>query len=238
MRPRPTLRSVAAGVAKAASIAAGEYALYASVTWLRYGRPRRPRGDEQDPLLDRFMPAYDVVERHHIRVAAPAEITIATAREMDLRRPAVVRAIIRTRELLLGAERADAATPRGILDQTQAMGWVILADTPGREVVVGAVTKPWEPHVTFRSVPPADFAGFAEPGYVKIVWTLRADPAGDDSSIFRTETRAIATDAGARRKFRRYWSVLSPGIIAIRLAMLLPLKADAERRARSLARTA
>jgi hypothetical protein len=49
--------------------------------------------------------------------------------------------------------------------------------------------------------------------------------------VFRTETRAIATDALARTKFRRYWSFLSPGIIAIRRIMLTPLKADAERRA-------
>ena len=68
--------------------------------------------------------------------------------------------------------------------------------------------------------------------YVKIVWTLRADAIGADASIFRTETRAIATDATARAKFRRYWSFLSPGIILIRWASLSPLKAEAERRAR------
>jgi len=235
MRSRLRFRKTAAALAKAAGIAAAEYALFAGFTWFRYGHARPPRGDEQDPLLDRFIAVYDVVERHHIRVAAPADLTLAMAREMDLQRPAVVRALIKAREVLLGADHAGADGHRGLLDQTQSMGWVILAEVPGREVVVGAVTKPWEPSVTFRSIPPADFAAFAEPDYVKILWTLRADPAAGDSSIFRTETRAVATDAGARRKFRRYWSVLSPGIIAIRLAMLLPLKADAERRARRLA---
>jgi hypothetical protein len=98
-------------------------------------------------------------------------------------------------------------------------------------VVVGAVTRPWEPNVTFRPIPPDEFAAFAEPGYVKIVWTLRADPVDAYRSIFRTETRVIATDAVARTKFRRYWSFLSPGIILIRRLSLRPLKADAERRA-------
>jgi hypothetical protein len=50
-------------------------------------------------------------------------------------------------------------------------------------------------------------------------------------SLFRTETRAVATDAGARQKFRRYWAVFSPGIILIRWSILNPVKHEAERRA-------
>jgi hypothetical protein len=82
-------------------------------------------------------------------------------------------------------------------------------------------------------LPPDDFTAFNQPGYVKIVWTLRADPVDAIRSTFRTETRAIATDAYARRIFRRYWSFLSPGIIVIRWLSLGPLKADAEARAKT-----
>jgi hypothetical protein len=88
-------------------------------------------------------------------------------------------------------------------------------------------------NVVFRPLPPNEFVAFDEPDYVKIVWTLHADPIGADASIFRTETRAVATNAAARARFRRYWSFLSPGIILIRWASLRPLKAAAERRARS-----
>jgi hypothetical protein len=77
---------------------------------------------------------------------------------------------------------------------------------------------------------PDEFAGFDEPGYVKIAWTLRADPVGIDRSVFRTETRAIATDAVARKRFRRYWALVSPGIVLIRVALLPAVKAAAERR--------
>ena len=72
---------------------------------------------------------------------------------------------------------------------------------------------------------------FNEPGYVKIAWTLRVDPIDAGSSIFRTETRAIATDRAARAKFRRYWSFLSPGIVLIRRLSLPLVKKEAERRA-------
>jgi hypothetical protein len=70
---------------------------------------------------------------------------------------------------------------------------------------------------------------------VKIAWTLRADPIGPAESVFRTETRVASTDADARAKFRWYWSFFSPGMAAIRWASLRPLKAEAERRARSVA---
>jgi hypothetical protein len=110
-----------------------------------------------------------------------------------------------------------------------ALGWGVLADTPG-EIVLGSVTRPWEAHVVFKALPPEAFAAFDEPGYVKIVWSLRADPLASDRSTFRTETRATATDPSARVKFRRYWALTSAGIALIRLLSLQPLKADAERR--------
>lgn len=185
-----------------------------------------------DALLDRFMPAYDVVERHGIRVAAPPALTLTAACEQDLFHIPLVRAIFRAREILLGATPDDRPRPRGLLAATLALGWGVLAEVPEREIVVGAVTKPWEPNPAFRALPPADFAAFAEPGFVKIAWTLRADPLDGDASLFRTETRAIATDPIARARFRRYWALVSPGIALIRRLSLRPLRRDAERRAR------
>ncbi|HYM23036.1 MAG TPA: hypothetical protein VEU08_07505 [Vicinamibacterales bacterium] len=176
------------------------------------------------------MPRYDIAERHHIGVAAPADITIAAAREMDLNHSWTARAIFRAREILLGSEPDAAARPRGIVALTTSLGWGILAELPCRELVMGAVTQPWKADVVFRRLPPDEFAAFNEPEFVTIVWTLRADPVDADHSIFRTETRAVATDAAARGKFRRYWAFLSPGIILIRWLALEPLKADAERR--------
>jgi hypothetical protein len=214
--------------------AAAAYASYAGVTWLRYGRPSRAMPEEQDGLLDRLMPVYDIVERHHIGVDAPAETTFAAACEVDLLQSPIVRAIFKAREVILGSEPNAAVRSQGLLASTKSIGWGVLAESPQREVVMGAVTKPWEANVVFRALPPDEFAAFTEPGYVKIAWTVRADPAAPLTSVFRTETRAIATDGSARAKFRCYWALLSPGIIVIRWMMLKPVKAEAERRARSM----
>jgi hypothetical protein len=225
------MRSALKWTAGALGVAAGAYAGYVGVTWLRYGHPAPARADDADPLLDRFMPTYEIVERHHIGVAAPGAVTLDVAREVELQASPVVRAVIRAREILLGATPDTRRHSGGLLAETQSLGWGVLAEVPERQIVVGAVTKPWEANVTFRALPPDQFAAFNEPGYVKIAWTIRADAISETESVFRTETRAIATDPDARTRFRRYWSFLSPGIIVIRWALLDPVRSEAERRA-------
>jgi hypothetical protein len=229
---RLMFRAAAKWVVVGFGVAAAVYGTYVGITWHRYGNVSAPNAEDKDPLLDRFMPAYEIAERHQIRVAAPAAVTLDAARNIDLQASPVVRTIIRAREIVLGATPDDRQRPRGLLAETQALGWGVLAEVPEREVVVGAVTKPWEANVTFRALPADRFAAFNEPGYVKIAWTIRADAINATESIFRTETRAIATDQSARSRFRRYWSVLSPGIIIIRWALLAPVKREAERRVR------
>jgi hypothetical protein len=201
---------------------------YAAVTWYRYGRADDAAG--QDSLLDRFMPAYEVRERHEIRVRAPAKTTLTVARELDLQRSRLVRAIfhIRTLPSLLRGERKQER-PRSFLAETLSIGWSMLAEVPERQIVMGAVTQPWEPVVRFRPLPANEFAAFNEPGYAQIAWTLEAEPIGADESLFRTETRVRTTDSESRERFRRYWSIFSPGILLIRYEALRLVKGQAER---------
>jgi hypothetical protein len=222
-------------LAGAAGLAGVSYALVAAVSWCRYGRVKHLAEDEGgDALLDRFLPQYEVVERHRTRVAAPAAITFAAACEMDLNRSAIVRAIFRSRERILGSHPEAAPRPRGLAALMKALGWGVLAEVPDREIVFGAVTQPWQADVVFRALQPDEFAAFREPGWVKIAWTLRADPLGAATSIARTETRVATTDPAARAKFRRYWSLFWPGIELIRRVSLRRLRIEAQRRAGSM----
>jgi hypothetical protein len=216
-------------------LAAFSYATYVSANFIRYGRPKLAKGADADALLDTFMPTYEVVDRRSAHIAAPADVALATATEMDFESCPLIRAIFKTRELILRSERDNSVRPRGLLAEVKSLGWRVLAELPGRELVVGAVTKPWEPNPVFRGLTADEFRNFHEPGYVKIIWTLRADSVGNAESVIRTETRAVATDSEARKKFRRYWSFLSPGIVAIRSIMIPAVKAEAERRWRAAA---
>jgi len=226
MKTKTKAKLLAAGV----GLATVSYATYAGVTWCLYGSPRRACRGSRDALLDMFMPNYEVADRHMIFVGAPAEITLSAACDVQLENSALIRAIFKGRELFLGSEPDRKNRSRALLEEVKELGWGVLAELPGREIVMGAVTKPWEPNPVFQALPPDEFQAFQEPGYVKIIWTLRANPVRNGRSIFRTETRAVATDVEARRKFRRYWAFLSPGIIAIRRVMLPAVKAEAERR--------
>jgi len=175
------------------------------------------------------MPEYEVAERHAIHVAAPADVTLAAAIESDLQQSAIVRGIFKAREVILGAEPDAVPRPRGLLDELTSLGWRVLAERPGREIVGGAVTQPGKANVVFRGVPADEFRTFHEPDFVKIAWTMRADPVSATESIFRTETRVMTTDATARRRFRWYWARFSPGIVLIRRLLLEDLKRAAER---------
>ena len=224
---RSSVRWSSAGV----GLAATTYAGYVAWTWSRYGHPsrsHRPRtGRTARPLhaglRRRRTPSHSRRRACSTHAGCRAEI--------DLSNSPIIRAVFKGRELILRATPDAQPRPRGLLAQVQSLGWVVLAEIADREVVVGAVTKPWEANVTFRSIASADFAAFNEPDYVKIVWTLRADATDASSSVFRTETRAVATDAEARSKFRPYWAFLSPGIFLIRQMMLRPVKTEAERQA-------
>ena len=201
---------------------------YATTAWAGYGRFGIDH--RADPLADRFIPTYEVAERHEMRVAAPSIYTYAAECAVDLQRSAVIRAIFRGRELMLGAPPDTAASPSPFVQQAVSMGWGMLAEAPGRELVMGAVTQPWEPHVTFHPLPPDQFAKFQKPGYVKIVWTLEAEATGVASSVARTVTRVQTTDEQSRRKFRTYWATFSPGILLIRYQALDVVRDDAEQR--------
>ena len=64
---------------------------------------------------------------------------------MDLESCAVIRGIFRGRELILRSERDVTIRPRGLLAEMKTLGWGVLAAMPGHEIVMGGVTKPWDP---------------------------------------------------------------------------------------------
>lgn len=231
MDARLFLKAAGGAALATAAIAAAGYIGLVALNRRRYGWVKSFAVPGKDPLLDRFIPHPEVAEHHRVAVAAPADVVMATAKTLELMKSPVVRAIIKARELALGGEADTRAHPAALLEQMQSIGWVVLAEQPGREIVLGAVTQPWVAAPVFRPVPTNDFLAFQEPGFVKIAWTLRVDPVDDGHSVFSTETRVCTTDAEARTRFRAYWAFVAPGVELIRLAVLRPLRRAAERRA-------
>jgi hypothetical protein len=178
--------------------------------------------------LDPFIPHPDIRERHATVVHAPASIVFGAAQAFDLQSVPLIRATIRLRQMFLGSTKTERR-PQPFLREALAMGWGVLASDPGRAVVMGAACQPWLADVQFRSITATDFAAYREANYVKIAWTLEVDSLGIASARLATETRAVAIDGEARRRFRRYWRWARFGIVAIRWAMLLAIRRQAER---------
>ena len=178
--------------------------------------------------LDRFLPRFDVRERHTTIVQAPADTVFATAEAFDFQSLRPIKAIIRLRQILLGSATVTRR-PQPFLEEALAMGWGLLAKEPGRLFMAGARCQPWLADVTFIPIPPHEFSSYNGASCVKIAWTLEVEPLSSTSTRLATETRALATDAEARRQFRRYWRWARFGIVAIRWFMLPAVRRQAER---------
>ena len=222
-----TLRRLARSAAGIVAGAAAGYAAYASLQWARYGSPIR-RGTP-DMLLDRLMPEYEVCLRHSSTVHAPAGAAFDALCDLDFQRlPAPVHALFETRARLMGAEYTENEAPKGLVDQLAAFGWTLAPESSSRELVLVTATKPWQPAPVFRPVPAAEFKDFDEPGYAKIALSLGTRDRGTSESEVFTETRVQTTDPVSRARFRRYWSLVAPGVALIRAALLRRVRVAAE----------
>src|SRR5688572_9437174 len=154
---------------------------------------RRSGPPSEISMIDAFIDRADVEETHETVVQAPAYLVFDVAERFDLQSIPAIKAIFRLRERVFRLE-SRPRIPRGIVEETMSLGWGVLAHRPGREIVMGAVTQPWSGEVKFRSISPLAFRSFSEPDFVKIAWTLEVEPIHDTRTLFRTQTRVLATD--------------------------------------------
>ena len=202
------------------------------------GSIRHCAGDDPIPAaLDEFIPQPDVGDRQEVVVRAPADLVFEVASQFDLQSIPLIRFIFWLRAALLGARVRGGWKPAGLVAETRAMGWGALKDQPGRLYIAGAACQPWQADVHFTPLTPESFPVYAEPDQVKIAWSLEAEPLEPGVTRFATETRVIATDAEAHRKFKRYWRTFGICIVGIRWLLLPRLRRLAERRARAAARS-
>jgi hypothetical protein len=189
--------------------------------------------------IDRFLPFHDVREVHERRVAAAAPLAFATALDLRLGDSPLMRLLVGLRELVLSRGRRRRSrllyppTPRGLIAEVTALGWEVLAVVPGREIVFGAVCKPWKADPGFSPLRPDRFTAFAHPGFAKIAWSIEVEELDAGLCLVRTQTRVALTDEVSRRRFRRYWRRVVPGVRLLRRDWLRALRKAAEERAPS-----
>jgi hypothetical protein len=172
--------------------------------------------------IDDLLPSWDWRSAHATRVAAPPARAGAAARAVTGRDLPVTGALMRLR--MLGRHRVEE---RPIVEGMARIGLVLLVDDP-LAVVVGGVLAPWRlrgGHLPVASA--AELQAFDTPGWVRVAMAFTAAPDGEGSRV-ATETRIVATDADARRRFGRYWRVIAPFSGITRREMLAAIRRRAE----------
>jgi hypothetical protein len=155
--------------------------------------------------LDAYLPSYEFVERHSVRVEADPVRVDRAVREVTFREVPLVRALILVRGL--GAGRADEP----VLEAMRRRG-TVLEDMPGEGIVLSLQGRFWRLR-----------GGGSEPPAAAVV-DFRVD-----SGALTTETRVHVPDPRSRRRFARYWHFVRPFSGLTRIAVLRAAKRRAER---------
>jgi len=167
--------------------------------------------------LDDLLPRWDFRERHARVVAAPADAVYAAVRNVTVAEMPLARGLMAARGIVgHGLPRSD----RPLLELMRSLGFAMLVDAPPSELAIGGIGPMWRPGARLRAIADADdFRRAEHPGTVKVALgvELRADAGG---TRLETETRILAADADAWRKFGVYWLLIRAPSGAVRHSML------------------
>jgi len=118
--------------------------------------------------------------------------------------------------------------------QLEGTGFVVLAEAPNEEIVIGIAGRFWRPDGgRYLDLSKDQFADFSRLGFAKAAWNFKLRAESDWGTALSTETRVECFGRSALWKFGTYWSVIAPFSGLIRKAILKQIKAEAESGARN-----
>lgn len=175
------------------------------------------------------MPIPRKVEIDTVDLAASPAVVWNHVRRGDLGDSPFVRALFALRTLPSRVGLGSAEPVNLCIDNLRSTadhpGFQLLGEAPPHELTVGAIGKVWQLDIPFKHVDgPAAFADFAEPGWIKVAWSLRIEPLGDSATRLVCEVRVDATNEASWALFSRYWHVVGPGSHFIRHTLLAGLR--------------
>jgi hypothetical protein len=113
--------------------------------------------------------------------------------------------------------------------QLEGTGFMLLAETPNDEIVMGIAGRFWRPDGgRCLDLSKDQFVDFSRLGFAKAAWNFKLRPGSDGGTVLSTETRVECFGRGALWKFGTYWSMIAPFSGFIRKAILRQIKTAAE----------
>lgn len=179
-------------------------------------------------LIQQFLPEPRHREIHRIFVRARPEAAWEAARHFDAGEIPWIQLLfnLRTLPARLTGHAVEVADTRIGVDQIadNDNGFYILAENPGREVVIGSVGQFWHLEIPFAGITPVEFRDFDAPGWGKLAWSISVAPYGNGSTV-AFELRTTATDDVSWDKLQRYFLVIGFFSRQIRSSVMKHLEA-------------
>jgi hypothetical protein len=167
--------------------------------------------------MDEFLSTHDFSAVHEIRINAPPSVVYQRLLVSDFNEAWVVRLLMTLRS---GGRPPRNRAPGDLRQRFQGTGFIILAEVPGKELVIGVAGKFWRPDGgRCLDLTAADFVGFSRPGCTKAAWNFRLRTESPKCTVLSTETRIKCFGRAALWKFRLYWSLVGPFSGLIRKAI-------------------
>jgi hypothetical protein len=196
--------------------------------------PAQGASARTNPLAEFFLqPATRTYQAVTVDADADAETVFQTIKDADLAASPPVRALTLLRAVpdrivrrvrRLPPQPAARRTIEGLIE---GGWWVQLVDRPPAALALGLVM--WDDRVHREGQTRRLFDDPAE-GAVRVGWELRVQPISDGRSLLITETMTEPIGEAARRRFHRYWSVISPFAGLTRRQVINRIGRVAERR--------
>ncbi|MGA7992226.1 MAG: hypothetical protein WCC53_12375 [Thermoanaerobaculia bacterium] len=202
--------------------------------------PHAQRSERPRARIDDVLPEFQFEEFHERFVRAAPEAIDQAIRSVPANEIRFFRVLTWIRNpgrpwAGQGESLLNPPSNQPILDVALRSSFVLLADDPGHEMVLGTfVVRPPGVRVEISNDPAETarrFAALETPGYAKAVMNFRIEPSGEGCRL-TTETRIYATDPGTAHAFARYWRAISFGSALLRRTWLKAIAARAETRAR------
>jgi len=150
-------------------------------------------------------------ETMRIFVKAKPAVAWERARHYDMSTIPFVRFLFNLRTItdIFHDEKPVNKDGRIGLDQIteNGKGFMILDESAGKEVVVGAIGKFWHLDIPFAEIKPDEFKNFNEYGWGKLAWSITVESYLSGSTIC-FELRTTATDEDSWKKLNRYYYVI------------------------------
>lgn len=177
-------------------------------------------------LIDDLLPNHDFSAAYEIGIHAPASTVYERLLVSDFHASWIVRLLLWLRT---GRRVRRHRVPGDLHERLKGTGFVILAEAPSEEIVIGVAGKFWRPDggrcLNLRA---GDFVEFSRAGEAKAAWNFKLTPKRSHGTLLSTETRIECFGWPAWWKFRLYWSLIAPFSGVMRKAMLRQVKAEAE----------